>query len=122
MNQDLEATRIPLHDVPVVLVVESITRERVAASWFRLCEEGGKLSDGRHIQRVVRSTKSSSSSAAATVLRDVQDACAKTSTGEEQRQRRALVWANEYPRSRYRGHFFKPPIYDDEPSDSDDDE
>lgn len=32
LNEDLEATRIPLHDVPVALVVERITREKIAVS------------------------------------------------------------------------------------------
>ncbi|CAN0285033.1 unnamed protein product, partial [Ectocarpus fasciculatus] len=30
LNEDLEATRIPLHDVPVALVVERMTREKIA--------------------------------------------------------------------------------------------
>eukprot|EP00903_Cladosiphon_okamuranus_P013628 g12692.t1 len=66
MNEELEATRIPLHHVPVAVVVENITREKIA--------------------------------------------------------RRALTWEGEFPRSRYRGDLFKPPLFDDEPSDSDDDE
>lgn len=32
MNDELEATRVPLHHVPVALVVENITREKMAVS------------------------------------------------------------------------------------------
>lgn len=32
MNDELEATRIPLHHVPVAMVVENITREKMAVS------------------------------------------------------------------------------------------
>jgi len=32
MNEEMEATRIPLHDVPVALVVENMTREKMAVS------------------------------------------------------------------------------------------
>lgn len=41
---------------------------------------------------------------------------------QQQLQRRALTWADQYPRSQYRGDFFKPPLFEDEPSESDDDE
>ncbi len=37
MNEEMEATRIPLHDVPVALVVESITREKMAVSAAIFC-------------------------------------------------------------------------------------
>lgn len=32
MNDEQEATRIPLHNVPVAMVVENITREKMAVS------------------------------------------------------------------------------------------
>lgn len=32
MNEEMEATRIPLHDVPVALVVQEMTREKMAVS------------------------------------------------------------------------------------------
>lgn len=32
MNEDLEATRIPLHDVPVALIVQEMTKENMAVS------------------------------------------------------------------------------------------
>lgn len=35
MNDDLEATQIPLHDVPVGLVVQALAREKTAVSSAR---------------------------------------------------------------------------------------
>ncbi|CAN0058422.1 unnamed protein product, partial [Ectocarpus sp. 8 AP-2014] len=126
LNEDLEATRIPLHDVPVALVVERITREKIAASWSRLCHDGGRPGDGRHIAQVVRSTSSPSSPAVATatgafrrhatVRSDEEQERQPQQQQQQQQQRSPLTWEGEYPRSRYRGDFFKPPIFDDEPS------
>lgn len=119
MNDELQATRIPLHHVPVALVVENITREKMATSWFQLCQSGGRPSVGRHIGRAVRSAVSHDSPAAAMTLDNAQFSFIGDMHAGQQ-QRRALTWEDEYPRSRYRGDLFKPPLFDDEPSDSDD--
>lgn len=66
------------------------------ATWSRLCDEGGRSNVAEHIRRVIRASAASTSE-------------------------RALTWEAEYPRPRYRGSF-KPPIFDDEPSDSSGDE
>lgn len=105
--------------------------QREQASWSRLCHDGGRPGAGRHIGQVVRSTSSPSSSVVATATGAFRYHTTATGDKEgerqprqeqEQQQRQPLTWEDEYPRSRYRGDFFKPPLFDDEPSDSDDDE
>lgn len=95
------------------------------ASWSRLCEDGGRPSVGRHIGRVVRSTVSQESPATAMMLGNTQPSFfgdADQQQQQQQQQRQGLTWEDQYPRPKYRGDLFKPPLFDDEPSDSDDDE
>ncbi|CAM9873087.1 unnamed protein product, partial [Ectocarpus sp. 4 AP-2014] len=103
--------------------IQSISR--VTASWSRLCHDGGRPGDGRHIAQVVRSTSSPSSPTVAMATGAFRHHATARSNEEQewqpqqQQQRSALTWEGQYPRSRFRGDFFKPPIFDDEPSDSD---
>lgn len=106
----------------------SHTPKQPQTSWSRLCQGGGRASDGRHIGRVVRLAAASPDfpvAPTASTLGLIRHFCGSGDDMEllqQQRRSRALKWKDEYPRSRYRGDFFKPPLFDDEPSDSDEDE
>ena len=83
-------------------------------TWSRLCREGGRPSVGEHISRAIRNASSSA-------VRGPTSSPLCPLASAQQRSRRPLTWEDQYPRSRYRG-YFQPPIYEDEPSDSSQDE
>ena len=83
-------------------------------TWSRLCREGGRPSVGEHVSRAIRNASSSA-------VRGPTSSPLCPLASAQQRSRRPLTWEDQYPRSRYRG-YFQPPIYEDEPSDSSQDE
>lgn len=93
----------------LLYVVKKPLRNEKQVSWSRLCQEGGRPSDGEHIRRVINTTNRPSTNPNGGDLYGTLG------------QRRPLTWEKEHPRSRYRS-YFEAPIFDGEPSESSEDE